>query len=96
MLRLVWSEDSIADLEAICAFIGERNFEAAAKLRATAEACAERLAEHPFLYRVGRVLGTREAVIHPNYILIYEVTRDMVTIRSMIHARRQYPPGDDA
>ncbi len=44
------------------------------------------------MYRIGRVPGTREAVLHPNYILIYEVSFDTVLIRSMIHARREYPP----
>ncbi len=94
MLKLAWSEDAIADLETICSYIGERNFNAAAQLRATSEACAERLAGHPFMHRVGRTPGTREAVIHPNYILIYEVSSDIVVIRSMIHSRRQYPPDD--
>jgi toxin ParE1/3/4 len=48
----------------------------------------------PFMHRTGRAPGTREAVVHPNYIVIYEVGSDSVTIRSVIHSRRQYPPGD--
>ncbi|HLL30469.1 MAG TPA: type II toxin-antitoxin system RelE/ParE family toxin, partial [Allosphingosinicella sp.] len=44
------------------------------------EACAERLPDHPFLYRPGRAPGTREAVVHPNYILIYRVKGEAVEI----------------
>jgi toxin ParE1/3/4 len=63
-------------------------------LHATIVACAERISEFPYLYRAGRAKGTREAVVHPNYIVIYEVGADSVTIRSVIHSRRQYPPED--
>lgn len=55
------------------------------------EACAEGLRERPFLYRPGRVGGTREAVVHPNYILIYEVGAETVEILAVVHSRKQYP-----
>lgn len=55
------------------------------------EAYAERLPEHPFLYRPGRTEGMREAVVHPNYILIYQVTAEAVEIVNVIHSRRRYP-----
>ncbi len=32
--------------------------------------------------------------MNPNYLLIYEVRTDIVEIMSVIHSRRQYPPGD--
>lgn len=96
MLTLVWSEEALDDLDAIIEHIGHHNVSAALKLRDQIEACAERLPEHPHLYRQGRVLGTREAVVHPNYILIYEVRMDAIEIRSVVHSRREYPPVDDA
>ena len=67
---------------------------AAAKLKAAIETSAEHIAVHPYMYRIGRILGTREAVVHPNYMLIYEVGVDFVEIMSVIHSRRQYPPGE--
>lgn len=36
-------------------------------------------------------LRTREAVVHPNYILVYRVTADAVEIVSVVHARQEYP-----
>jgi toxin ParE1/3/4 len=49
------------------------------------------LAEHPFLFRPGRVPGTRELVAHPNYIIVYRVLVDRVEIVSVLHARQLYP-----
>ena len=49
-----------------------------------------RIADHPYLYRPGRVAGTREAVVHPNYILVYRV-RETIEILAVLHARRRYP-----
>ena len=63
----------------------------AMRLQARFEECAERLTAHPFMYRSGRVAGTREAVAHPNYILIYKVGADAVEVLNVIHSRRQYP-----
>jgi len=37
------------------------------------------------------VAGTREAVVHPNYILIYRVLDDRVEVVNVVHARQQYP-----
>ncbi len=93
-MRLVWSEAARDDLKQIIAYISERNTPAASELGDRIEACAERLADHPFMYRIGRAAGTREAVVHPNYILIYEVRIDDVEIMSVVHSRRLFPPGD--
>lgn len=91
MLTLVWRETALEDLEAIVGFIADRNFEAAQRLLALIESCAERLPDHPLMYRRGRVDGTREAIVHPNYILIYRVTADRVEIINIVHARQNYP-----
>lgn len=64
---------------------------AADALLAAIGTCTERLPEHPFLYRIGRVEGTREAVVHPNYLVIYRVGVEEVEIINIVHARQQYP-----
>jgi toxin ParE1/3/4 len=90
-LKLVWRASALADLTTIIGYIAERNLLAAEELQGAIENCTERLPEHPFLYRTGRIDDTREAVVHPNYILIYRVGADTVEIVSVIHARQQYP-----
>jgi toxin ParE1/3/4 len=90
-LTLAWRARALEDLETIIDYIAERNFSAALHLQSAIERCAERLPEHPYLYRPGRIDGTREAVVHPNYILIYRVGGDSVEIVNVVHARTNYP-----
>ena len=90
-MKLVWRAGALDDLHTIIAYIADRNPAAAERLFAAIEGCAEILREHPRSYRPGRVEGTREAVVHPNYILIYEVGSDAVTITAVVHSRQRYP-----
>jgi addiction module RelE/StbE family toxin len=89
--RLVWRARALEDLQSIIEYIADRNSLAAERLHSAIGACAEKLRERPLMYRPGRVEGTREAVIHPNYILVYEVGADTIEITAVVHARRQYP-----
>jgi plasmid stabilization system protein ParE len=41
--------------------------------------------------RPGRRAGTREMVVHSNYILVYRVEEKLVRIVNVLHTRRQYP-----
>ncbi|WP_299106524.1 type II toxin-antitoxin system RelE/ParE family toxin [uncultured Bradyrhizobium sp.] len=91
MLRLVWRPKARHDLLDIAAFIRQRNPLAAQRLSALIRDAAERLPEHPYVHRPGRVPGTREAVVHPNYILIYRVLADTVEVITVLHARQNYP-----
>lgn len=90
MRPLVWRAEARADLVAIITYIAERNIAAAERLRAAIVHTAELLPDHPFIHRPGRVTGTREAVVHPNYILIYRVA-EQIEILAVLHARQQYP-----
>lgn len=90
-LRLVWSAGARDDLLQILSYIAERNAAAARRLHETIRHAAELLPAHPYIHRPGRVAGTREAVVHPNYILVYRVGTDQVEVLTVLHARRQYP-----
>lgn len=90
-MKLIWLEPALEQLETILDYITERNEDAAERLQSAIESCAGALPDHPFLYRPGRVAGTREAVVHPNYILVYRVTAEAVEIVNVVHARQQYP-----
>ena len=90
-MRLIWRGTALNQLKAITSYIAERNVAAARRLQEDIQACAERLPDHPFMYRRGRVPDTREAVVHPNYILVCHVGSDTIEIVSVMHSRRQYP-----
>jgi addiction module RelE/StbE family toxin len=91
VLTLLWSTQALEDLQAITDYIGERNQTAADGLIERITFCAERLTQFPYMHRAGRVPGTREAVINSNYVLIYRVTADVVTVLGVLHTRQQYP-----
>lgn len=52
-----------------------------------------RLLDHPHMGRPGTVHGTRELIVHPNYLLVYDLHADMIRILRLLHAARQWPPG---
>ncbi len=91
MLKISWLSSAVNDLADILAYISERNPVAARDLRQRIESVILPLAEHPYLYRTGRVHGTRELVAHPNYVVVYRVTDLAIEIVSVLHARREYP-----
>jgi len=90
MPHIVWRPQAREDLRRIIDFVSDRNIAAALRLATLFEQAAERLADHPYMHRAGRVPGTREAVVHPNYIMTYRV-HEAVEIVSIFHTRQQYP-----
>ena len=85
-----WRPLARAQLGEILDYIGDRNIVAASELYQNIQAATSALPQHPYLYRFGRVPGTREIVVHPNYLVVYRVT-DRIEILTVLHARRQYP-----
>lgn len=88
--RLVWRDEATTDLLDILDYIAARNQAAADRLNDRIQHTAERLPDHPLIHRPGRVPGTREAIVHPNYILVYRVG-EVIEVLAVLHARQQYP-----
>jgi addiction module RelE/StbE family toxin len=72
-------------------YIEQRNAVAAQSLHAAIVQFAENLPRMPYLFRLGRVVGTREIVVHPNYILVYQVGGEAIDVLRILHSRQQYP-----
>ena len=53
---------------------------------------AAQLITHPRIGRGGRVENTRELVVRPNYLLIYDIEGETVRILRVLHAAQQWPP----
>jgi toxin ParE1/3/4 len=91
MLPIVWLPAARRNLAAIIGFIAQENPTAARRMKSLIEDAVLPLAEHPYLFRAGRVAGTREVVAHPNYVVVYRVTGTVVLVLRVLHARQQYP-----
>ena len=91
-MRLVWTILASLDRKQIREYIAEDNPAAALALDELISEKGSRLVDHPGLGRLGRVPGTRELVVHQNFILIYDTAGDRVRILRVLHAARQWPP----
>ncbi|MEJ9962466.1 type II toxin-antitoxin system RelE/ParE family toxin [Escherichia albertii] len=92
MLPILWLPSARDDLREIVAYIAKENPPAARRLKMRIETSVLPLTEHPYLYPPSeRVLGLREIVTNPNYIILYRVTASNIEIVNVVHTRRQYP-----
>jgi len=89
--RLEWKVKAEEDLFDILDYIGQDNPDAALELVRKIREKAEGLRARPTLYRAGRMRGTREMIVHRNYIVFYRVGNEAVTILRVKHARQQWP-----
>jgi toxin ParE1/3/4 len=90
-MAVKWTRTALANLAAIVAHIEQDNPERARTFALEIQAKINSLAEFPGIGRPGRVLGTRELVIEPNYIVAYRVRGDVVEILRVQHAARRWP-----
>ena len=72
-------------------FIARDKPVAALALDENFETHTDRIEANPYLYRPGRVPGTREAVVHPNYVMVYRVEGETITILRVLHAAQRWP-----
>ena len=91
MLRLEWRPLAEEDLLGILEFIGEDDPDAALALVHMIREKVEGLKARPKLYRAGRVSGTREMVVHHNYVVVYSIEEEAVAILRVKHTRQLWP-----
>jgi addiction module RelE/StbE family toxin len=81
-------------------YIAQDNPAAALELDLEFEAKADPLPKHPKLYKPGRMKGTREIVVRPNYVMVYAIPQgdflrgvegDTITILRVLHTAQQWP-----
>ncbi|MDK4554532.1 type II toxin-antitoxin system RelE/ParE family toxin [Kingella kingae] len=86
-----WSEQALSEAEDIINYIAEHNIVAALEMDDLIRNSVLILKNMPRVGRYGRVANTRELVIHRNYIVIYEIGLDSITILNVKHAIQKYP-----
>jgi addiction module RelE/StbE family toxin len=93
-MKVVWRPMADADRESIFDYIAQDNPSAAIELDEEFQAKAEQARQRPTLYKPGRVKGTREIVVRPNYVMVYRVEEDSDTLAVLrvLHAAQKWPP----
>ena len=90
-MAVKWTKKALADLATILEYIAHDNPERARTFASEIKAKVTHLANFPGMGRPGRVLGTRELVIHENYIVPYRVSGGIVVVARVQHVARKWP-----
>lgn len=91
-MEVVWTKMAEDDLIAIFEFIAKDNLQSAIAMDAMFRNTGNGLSDFPQIGKVGRLPGTREFVVHPNYILVYRLKEECIQVLNIIHTAKQYPP----
>jgi addiction module RelE/StbE family toxin len=90
-MAVKWTRTALANLAAIVAHIEADNPERARSFALEVQQKTKRLTEFPAMGRPGRVIGTRELIVHANYIVPYRLRGGVVEILRVQHAARRWP-----
>lgn len=91
-MMVEWEPEALDNIEAIAIYIAADNLGAAIALSdRIIDAVEQNLPRNPKLGRPGRVAGTRELVVHENYIVVYQVRDDRIAVLTVRHAARRWP-----
>jgi toxin ParE1/3/4 len=90
-VNVEWTATALINLADILDYMQEESPQGAVSLAAEIQAKTARIESNPKLYRVGRVRGTREAVVTENYLLVFRVTGNVAEILNVLHTRQQWP-----
>jgi toxin ParE1/3/4 len=87
-MSVKWTKTAIESVDEIAGFIAKDNPTRATSFVLELQAAVTKLLAHPGMGLAGRVPGTRELVLHKNYIAIYRVRGDDVEILRLHHSAR--------
>jgi addiction module RelE/StbE family toxin len=87
-----WTPEAEDDRAQIFDYIAADSPRSAIRMDELFSKAAARLAVHPQYERIGRIPGTREAVVHKSYCLVYAIEQDTVWVLALVHTARQWPP----
>ncbi len=92
-MKVRLTPEAAADLDEAFDYVAAENPRAALALVTTILEAIETLPKAPFKGRIGKRPGTREYVIQrTNYVAVYQVAGDEITIARVMHGRRDWPP----
>ena len=88
-MKIEWTETARQDRRNIYDYLEERNPIAAIEIDDLIEEKTDLLVDHVLMGRSGREKGTRELVLHPHYVVVYDV-KDTVRILRVLHTSQQW------
>ena len=90
-MAVKWTRTALANLVALVEYIERDSPERAKSFALEIKKKTANLAQFPAIGRPGRVIGTRELVIHPNYVIAYRLRGDAVEILRVQHVAQRWP-----
>jgi len=91
-MKVIWSAASVRHLQEVTEYLQDASPGAPTIIRKRIQATVRRLGQMPYSGRVGRIDGTREAVVpRTPYIVAYRVSEQRVEILGVWHGARQWP-----
>ncbi len=84
-MALKWTRTALRSVDEIAGFMAKDNPTRASSFVLELKDAVTKLQVHPGMGRAGRVPGTRELVLHKNYMAIYRVRGDDVEILRLHH-----------
>ncbi len=88
-MRIVWTSMANRMLDGVGEYIAKDNPKAATKLLKQIRKSVKLLQSNPFLGRRTDFADLRELVVHPNYIVSYRVSADIVQVLQVWHVAQQ-------
>ena len=88
-MALKWTQTALRSVDEIAGYIAKDNPTRATSFVQELKETVLKLQVHPGMGRAGRVPGTRELVLHKNYIAIYRVRGDSIEILRLHHVARR-------
>ncbi len=90
-MEIRWTRKALENLDQIGSYIAQGNPARASAFVGEIKEKIALLASFPALGRPGRVPGTRELIVHENYVVPYRVKGDAVQIIRVQHVARLWP-----
>ena len=91
-VRVLWSATAVKHLQEAVDFLQEESSRGASTFRRRILEMKRRVGQMPYSGRVGRIDGTREAVVpRTPYILVYRVSEKTADVLGIWHAAPKWP-----
>ncbi len=90
-MAVKWNKTALANLAAIAEYIEQDSPIRAQSFVLELREKVNALVQFPAMGHPGRVLGTRELVVHENYIVPYRLRGDVVQVLRVHHVAKRWP-----